>query len=85
MKEETYQIYKAPNVAAKGLTATRWEIVSKLKIGEAVRLPKEARFRMITLAGEHGVSIRTFVHKDDPDRVEIVRVPFREKKKSCRK
>lgn len=83
--KEAYRIYKVNNVATKGLTATRWEVVSQLKIGEAVKLPKEARSKMITLAGKNGISIRTFIHKDDPDNVEIIRIPFRQKKKSCRK
>jgi hypothetical protein len=81
--EQTFRIYKVQGVKEKGLTVARWEVVSRLKVGEAVQLPIESRSKMINLASKHGISIRTLRIAGNPDKIEIIRVKNRPKKKGC--
>lgn len=78
---ESFRIYRVHKASIKGVTAVRWEVVSQLKVGEAVVLPKECRCKMIGLAAKNSISIRTLTIKDQPDKIEIVRIPLRPKKK----
>ncbi len=73
---QEFRIYKVNNIKTKGKRAIAWEVVSQLKIGEAVKMDKSVRFFLIEKAKTEGVHIRTLAIKGSEE-IEVIRIEKR--------
>lgn len=73
---EEFRIYKVTDARLKSKQGIAWEVVSKLEIGEAVKMPLSVRFHLISKAKEAGIFIRT-LKIPGKDEIEVIRIAKR--------